>query len=149
MAVRPSYVVRLEVLRGLIAGYGSQRKVARQAGVSWNCMLRVLRVGRAYPKTIIKLSRLFKVPAEELVCGECPPLRRKYKSTSVRIKRGKLLGAILDVAESIAEFNRRIGMCQSTLYRILKRRRTKIKTLERICAGLNRPAEDFIEEVDL
>lgn len=149
MAVRPSYVVRLEVLRGLIAGYGSQREVARQAGVSWNCMLRVLKVGRAYPKTIIKLSRLFKVPAEELVCGEWSPPRRKYKSTSVRIKRGKLIGAILDEAESVKAYCDTIPVNYSTVLTILQRRSTLRRTLERICAGLNRPAEDFIEEVNL
>ena len=141
--------VDVEKLKRLVARYTNKQLYAWGRLGNTTVWL-VLKRGRAQDSTIRRLSQLLCVKPTDLIVGEWKyPKAYESKNPVVQIKRGKLLGAILDVAESLAEFNRRIGMCQSSLYRILKRRRTKIKTLERICAGLNRPAEDFIEEVNL
>ena len=141
--------VDVEKLKRLVARY-TKTQLYAWGRLGKETVWLVLKRGRAQDAKIRRLSQLLCVKPTDLIVGEWKyPKEYESKNPVVQIKRGKLLGAILDEAESIAEFNRRIGMCQSSLYRILRRRRTKIKTLERICSGLNRPAEDFIEEVSL
>ena len=141
--------VDVEKLKRLVARY-TKTQLYAWGRLDKETVRLVLKRGRAQDATIHRLSQLLCVKPTDLIVGEWKyPKAHESKNPVVQIKRGKLLSAILDVAESLAAFERRIGMGRNRLSRILRRRRMKLKTLERICSELNCPAEDFIEEVDL
>lgn len=132
-----SYAIAVDVLKKLIGGYGSKKKVCRDSGVSDRCLRAVLSTGKAYPMTVRRLEKLFRLTKDALVVGEIKSDKRAHIGRpGVSVNSEYLRATILSVSENMREFEKRSGVKLDCLYAMIRNRRTSPQTLKKIVAAL-------------
>ena len=141
-------ILKLDVFKARLAKEKNLREVCDNVGIARNTLKRIMETGRASKPITEKMSKYLNVPLEEIVEREegITPCRHGNIGRLVRIKRGKLIWAMLNVAENVTAFSRQVDVHQAVISDVLNRKRCAYRTLERICAGLSQPPEEFIEE---
>lgn len=145
-----SYAIAVDVLKELIGGYGSKKRVCNDSGVSDRCLRAVLKTGRAYPATVRRLEKLFRLTKNALITSHVKPDKKSHVGRpSVGVKSEYLRATILSTAENMREFAARSGVKLDCLYAVIRNRRTSPKTLKKVVAALpGYKVEDFIEVED-
>ena len=141
-------ILKLDAFKARLAKEKSLREVYDNVGIARNTLKRIMKTGRASKPITEKLSKYLSIPLDAVVEREegITPCRHGNVGRLVRIKRGKLIWAMLNVAENVTAFSRQVGVHQAVISDVLNKRRCAYRTLERICAGLSQPPEEFIEE---